>query len=1001
MTGWTDDDLSTGARGTDDTFDRLLRGVAAAPSRMPTVQLDDGDTVNGFLIEGRLGSGAMGIVYRARDLQLDRPVALKLLSGAPDERTVERLRREAETMAQLSHANIVTIFDVGTHDGALFIVMELIDGGALTAWLADAPRPWVDVLDKFIPAGRGLAAAHALGIVHRDFKPDNVLVCRDGRTAVADFGVATPAVHRSVSQSDARADEADAPSGSVSNPAGRLTRDGEIIGTPAYMAPEQFDGLEVTASADQFAFCVSLYEALYGQLPFPTDSVSALRTAAASGQIQTPDTATVPRWLRRVVLRGLNAAPAKRWPSMAELVAALDRGARRSPGRRIAAWSAATAAIAAGAWAVTRDPGPNCESGPSQLATVYGPEHRAAIAATFGDSTLPHASTALETTLGALDDYAEAWALSYRGACEAGARASTPSSEVLDLQMRCLAERFDALDNVSGLLATADDEVINNADTLARSLPSVEVCDDGVALQQQIPPPADEATAKSVVLARRELTRLTALTDAGRHIAATTATDDLVARANTIAYAPLQVDVDRLRARLFKLAAQQQEAAALYEVALWRAVEIGYRSRIPELALQSAFAIVKAHGDPDKADQMLGLAKSHRAEARTPGFDAKLAWFDGMVAHAARDYVAASQHYARQLKLAAEALPEDDSVVLDAHSNLGSMQDALGHYDQARPHHETALSAGIARWGATHPTLASYERNLAIHYARQEDITHALPHFEQAVVILELSGLGTKALSQAQQNLAQAYAQAGRSTDAAAAVERGLRQMRAADMVDTVDYARMLLFGARASTGTPACEEHLAPLVRAQSVAEKADGEQSQVATLILIFRAKCYATLKRYDEAIATGARAIATMEAVQAPELMMTYHVQATVLAQAGQPDASLRTIDKGLALARKRGRDKRADGAVLWARRAQTLDALGRTDEALAAARTALDAVAQDTTGSANQERALHDIAELLHTHGHTDEARGIIEGLSSNSGDALRAAREELLARFAGG
>ena len=250
-----------------------------------------------------IGVGGFGTVYAAHDPRLARKVAIKLLHPEHAASHPELLLREAQAMARLSHPNVVTVHDMGTYNvetserGGLFVVMEFIDGETLQAWLAAAPRPWPVIVETFLAAGRGLAAAHAIGLVHRDFKPGNVLLGSDGSVRVADFGLA----HRS--------DESPG-----------------LGGTPAYMAPELFEPDPTPGpAADQFAFCVALFEALHGVPPFPTLGLAArLRAIGAGEHAPVREPSEVPAWLQATVVRGLDPDPTRRHASMLELLRALD-----------------------------------------------------------------------------------------------------------------------------------------------------------------------------------------------------------------------------------------------------------------------------------------------------------------------------------------------------------------------------------------------------------------------------------------------------------------------------------------------------------------------------------------------------------------------------------------------------------------------------------------------------------------------------------------------------
>jgi serine/threonine protein kinase len=277
------------------------------------------------LIE-QLGAGAMGVVWLADDPKLGRKIALKLLKRA-DPTLVERQTREAQAMAKVSHPNVVGVFDVGTTNGASYIAMELVQGKSLRAWQQAQTRTISETLAAYVAAGRGLAAAHAAGIVHRDFKPDNVLVGDDGRVRVTDFGLAAA----KPSESGTRHTIGDV----------NLTTSGSVLGTPAYMAPEQFNGGNVDSRTDQFNFCAALYEALYGERPFAGSTFSELADNVIEGRVKpVPAGTRVSRGLRAIVLRGLSARPGDRYPTIDHLLTELGRD-RATPWRRTAIAAAA------------------------------------------------------------------------------------------------------------------------------------------------------------------------------------------------------------------------------------------------------------------------------------------------------------------------------------------------------------------------------------------------------------------------------------------------------------------------------------------------------------------------------------------------------------------------------------------------------------------------------------------------------------------------------------
>jgi eukaryotic-like serine/threonine-protein kinase len=324
----------------EDSVSSSSEQPVSLPRELPP--LDTGARLGRYLIIERVGSGAMGVVYGAYDPELDRKIALKLLKGSEvgrEDAGRARLLREAKAMARLAHPNVIAVHDVGIFDGQVFLAMEFLGGGTLKSWLGARPRHWREVRDAFVSAARGLAAAHAAGLVHRDFKPENVLLDRDGRPRVVDFGLAREAAAGAQEGTDAVGFAATAESSG--NHLETLTRTGTIMGTPAYMAPEQIVGDATDERTDQFSFCVALYEALYGERPFHGESLLQLLHNVSEGDLEpVPENRAVPAWIRRAVLRGLKADPAQRWPSMAPLIAALEDDPAARHRRRLLAGAA-------------------------------------------------------------------------------------------------------------------------------------------------------------------------------------------------------------------------------------------------------------------------------------------------------------------------------------------------------------------------------------------------------------------------------------------------------------------------------------------------------------------------------------------------------------------------------------------------------------------------------------------------------------------------------------
>ncbi|MFP2962555.1 protein kinase domain-containing protein [Myxococcus sp. 1LA] len=325
-------------------WDTGVLTLADAPAAREERILPPETRLGGYVLQGVLGMGGMGVVYAAEDPRLGRRVALKLLrplrEGAEDEGRA-RLLREAQAMARLSHPNVLPLFELGAAEGRDFLVMEWVDGTTLADWLRERARPWREVLDVFLAAGAGVAAAHRAGMVHRDFKPSNVLVGRDGRVRVTDFGLARHGTVAALGVAGGGDSLAKAP---------MVTKWGQVAGTPAYMSPEQHAGRAVDARSDQYSFCVALHEALHGERP---GSVPGSTTAPRMPS-------SVPRYVRAALARGLASAPEDRFPSMDALMAALSQPAPISwRRRRLLAAAASLVALGVGLGVLLWSPSPS------------------------------------------------------------------------------------------------------------------------------------------------------------------------------------------------------------------------------------------------------------------------------------------------------------------------------------------------------------------------------------------------------------------------------------------------------------------------------------------------------------------------------------------------------------------------------------------------------------------------------------------------------------------
>jgi tetratricopeptide (TPR) repeat protein/predicted Ser/Thr protein kinase len=570
-------------------------GPAAEPDEAPRLT-----QVGRYVLLKQLGEGGMGVVFAAYDPDLDRKVALKLLR--PDARTDSeqaraRLLREAQAMARVSHPHVIPIFDVGIWGAQVFLAMELIDGGTLSDWLKGSERSWREVLEKFLAAGQGLLAAHEAGLVHRDFKPGNVLVSRNGRVCVTDFGLA-----RQVDKPDAEpaaAEEPRPPEVEHRMLEVNLTETGMVMGTPSYMSPEQFRSTAVDARSDQFSFCVSLYWALYRQRPFDP---ARLRVALAPGAgdetpggqptkvegtprrvtsrpavIQEPPRdSKVPAWIRQAVMRGLSVSPGERFPSMKELLEALSQETRLTRRRRwagVAAVSAVGLSLVGGA---VYQSSQVCAGAGELMEEVWSPEARQKLEASFLATGRPFAGDMVPRVLAVLDGYASAWTQQRTEACEATRLRGVQTEELLSRREVCLERRRRDMRALVDVLQRADGPLVEKSLDAAHALPALHECADVESLDLQQRLPTDPGKRAGIEALVDRVAELKVLVDTARYAVAKEKAGPLGAQVESTGYLPLMAELHTYQGWLKGLLGQSEEASrdllrAAYEAEAGRA----------------------------------------------------------------------------------------------------------------------------------------------------------------------------------------------------------------------------------------------------------------------------------------------------------------------------------------------------------------------------------------------------------------------------------------------
>ncbi|MCX4242025.1 serine/threonine-protein kinase [Paraliomyxa miuraensis] len=711
--------------GSDDLDATLVAddGVRDEDARLPA----PGDRVGRYEILRRLGAGAVGVVYEARDPQLDRRVAIKLLrtTGASSTSATAQhadLLQEARGLARLSHPNVVVINDVGRlhDDGPVWIAMELADGTTLDRWLearGPSPRSWRELSPVLLAMGEALAAAHAVNIVHRDFKPANVIVSPEDRPRVLDFGLA-----RSLAEEESTVDHDESPL----RPAAM-----RIEGTPAYMAPEQWAGGPVGAAADQFAYCAVLYEALTGDRPFAGDTVASIARGVTEGQLRpSPHEASLPAFVRRALRRGLSTEPNHRWPSMRALLDALS--ARRRATRWLVV-AAASLAVAAVLW-LQPAPTETCEADPTRLAQTWDDARRAAVVEALATAS-PDSDDVPSPVAARLDGLAEQWQQTWVEACEAGRSEDEDEGDdgaALDLRMRCLEDVRRELQATVDALARADADTARRAAELVELLPAPRSCmEPGDATHAPPAAIAEAVDALEVRLAHAIVQyRLGRLPQAEQELAA------LLPQAQALGWSRLEARVGIAHANVLNLLARFDDAVA----ALERASAVALQSGDDALAAEAAVQMVSTFGfhlqrfdDAERWARHAEAALQRLGDA--PKLRGQLLNHLALMAerHGDREHAVELHREALRIRL---TLPDDRTGVAMSHENLGNALRAAEQLGEAREHLERALEIRRERLGVNHPDVGATLSNLGNVALDEGDFAQAKSHYEHALAIL-------------------------------------------------------------------------------------------------------------------------------------------------------------------------------------------------------------------------------------------------------------------------
>ncbi len=769
-----------------------------------------GSTIGRYVIIGKLGTGGMGVVHAAYDPELDRKLAIKLLHPLASEgrpRVQARLLREAQAIAKLAHPNVVAVHDVGVHEGRVFVAMEFVEGGTLAAWLRARRRGWRELLGPFVGAGRGLAAAHAAGFVHRDFKPANVLLGSDGRPRVADFGIArstlepkpsSPGSTSSDGPDEAASEHAneasrhvasghtgsgsatgaDAPTGpsvhDVASAEHTLTQTGALLGTPAYMAPEQFIGAEVDARADQFGFCVALYEALYGQRPFAGESVQALMFETMSGRLREPPRGhAVPSWLHRIVVRGLASRAEERWPDMNALLHALERGPGRT--RRIASFallgtiSTSFVAIALlGVLAAEPEPADSqCTLPDDALAQTWSPALREAVANQLvgeaGEGVLPR-----------LDAWADEWRAAWVDACEATNLRGEQSSELLDLRMVCLERQRRRVAAYVVLLRDADPTLARKALDGLDELATPSRCSDRAALLA-LPLPEDPEQRARVAALASALDQVFASLVAGDWALAQRGLEPLGPAIAAERWRPLSAELAFMRGELHRGKSEREPGELEYRSAIVDALAVGDERLAAEAMRGLAELIAEWETRHAEALEQLRTAEALADHLDDAGLRGEIELTRASVLEQRGEFEAGLAAAERASAALVEAHGEGSPLVANARYRASMLLYRLGRIDEAKAWLDRARAGWGAGYGPTHPVSLQLVLAGALLAGAGGDWARAERGFADLLALKEaMFGPDHLDVSDALANLGAAQTNAGNLEGARTSLERAL-----------------------------------------------------------------------------------------------------------------------------------------------------------------------------------------------------------------------------------
>jgi len=869
---------------TESTLDTTRSARDGGPvSSARREEIGPGSVVGRHMVLHEIGAGGMGVVYAAYDPELDRKVALKLVLPGRGATGRVRLLREAQALARLSHPHVVAVHDVGTVGEQIWLAMELVEGRTLSDWL-ETKRQWRDALEVLRKAGAGLAAAHAVGLLHRDFKPTNVMVGDDDRVRVLDFGLARTHASEGSAHSDPP-EPSEAPKSPLTTD---LTRTGAVVGTPRYMAPEQLGAKELTAAADQFSFCVTLWEALYGQRPFAGSSTEAIIANVLAGRLRSPPKRhAVPGWLRRACERGLAADPEQRWPSMDALLDTLAKGRKRAGIRKGAAVVAVLALLGAAAearrgWELSHQQAA-CDATATELDGVWSPAREQALRKALVATGVSFAPMTADKVTSWIDRQAAQWREARVEAClDANVRGRW-DADTLDRSLWCLDARRTELESLVDELTRADVPVVHRAVAVASSLAPVAACLDPEVLETRPPPPPVDREALREI--RADVLRAANLDRAGRSAQGLELAGKALARAEALAWPPLVTEARLQRGQLLERNGSYPEAAAELEQAYFDAS----RGVAPEVVFDAACRLVRTLG-VNAAQHADGLHWARLAEVALEELHdgeqlrrASLLTNRATVHRLMGEYHEARREQEQALAILQDALGSEHLRVVATLVNLANVHAALRNDDEAAALLQRALTIQEQVLEPDNPDLSATLNNLAIVRSTTGDHEAAKRLLQRALAISEQAlGSTHPSVATSLNNLADEHYAAGDYEEAKRLSERALSIWEQALGPEHPDVAASLINLANATRATGDGERAKLLHERALGILEAKLGPEHPHVAHPLASLAKIALDQHRPADALALAQRAVSIQEQSEAAarELAPTRFVLAQAL-------------------------------------------------------------------------------------------------------------------------